>query len=120
MIFCRRKFDHVSDLLENLGWLSADQLARYHSPCLLHKVRRSGEPEALADALVRVSETRQRSTRQDGDLLVPRSRSAMGQRRFCCRATGDYNGLPSDLTRLPLHLFAGRLKRHLLNAGTVT
>ena len=59
VIFGRRKFDHVSDLLENLGWLSADQLARYHSLCLLHKVRRSGEPEALAGALVRVSETRQ-------------------------------------------------------------
>ena len=120
MIFGHRKFGHVSDLLETLGWLSSDQLARHHYLCLLHKVRRSGEPEALADALVRVSETRQRSTRQDGDLLVPRSRSAMGQRRFCCRATRGYTGLPSDLTRLPPHLFAGRLKRHLLNAGNVT
>ena len=46
----------MSDLLENLGWLSADQLARYHPLCLLHKVRRTGEPETLADALICVSD----------------------------------------------------------------
>lgn len=119
VIFGRRKFDHVSDLLENLGWLSADQLTRYHSLCLLHKVRRSGEPEAMAREFS-VSGTRQRSTRQSSDLTVPQSRTNMGQRRFRYRAPCDYNSLPHDLTRLPPHLFAKHLRRHLLGAGRVT
>ena len=113
VIFGRKKFDHVSDLLGNLGWLSANQLARYHSLCLLHKVRLTGEPEILSNDLVQMHETRQRSTRQDHHLRVPRSRSAMGQRRFSSRAPSEYNRLPPDVKRLPVHLFAGHLKRYL-------
>ena len=119
VIFGRKKYDHVSDLLENLGWLSAEQLASYHSLSLLHKVWRSGEPEALAAQLVQVSQTRQRSTRQDRDFAVPRSRSAMGQRRFCSRVPLAYNELPSELTRLPAHLFARHLQTYL-RGGDVT
>ena len=118
VIFGRKKFDHVSDLLGNLGWLSANQLARYHSLCLLHKVRLTGEPEILSNDLVQMHETRQRSTRQDHNLRVPRSRSAMGQRRFSSRAPNEYNGLPSDVTRLPVHLFGGHLKRYLRGGVT--
>ena len=91
VIFDRRKFDHASDLLENLGWFSADQLTRYHSLCVLHKVRRSGEPVDLARQIVLVSETRQRTTIQSNDLTVPRSRSVIGQRRLPCRAAQEYN-----------------------------
>ena len=39
VIFGRKKYDHVSDLLHQLRWLSAENLATYHSLCLLHKVR---------------------------------------------------------------------------------
>ena len=45
VLFGRRKYDHVSDLLGRLGWLSAEGMATYHTLCLLHKVRRYGEPE---------------------------------------------------------------------------
>ena len=43
-----KKIDHVSDLLEKLAWLSAENLALYHTLCLMHKVRRLAEPEELA------------------------------------------------------------------------
>ena len=45
--FGRKKFDHVSDLLKNLGWLNARELISHHTLCLAHKVRRMGGPEAL-------------------------------------------------------------------------
>ena len=113
VIFGRKKFDHVSDLLENLGWLSAGDLAQYHTLCLVHKARRLGEPEALASGLARVSDTRDRQTRQDGLLFVPRSRTEMGRRRFISRAPRLYNELPRDLTQLPVPVFNRHLRRHL-------
>ena len=48
LVFGRRGYDHASDLLRRLEWLSGDQLVSYHTFSLLHKVRRGREPETLA------------------------------------------------------------------------
>ena len=117
VVFGRKKYDHVSDLLGRLGWLSAEELASYHSLSLVHKVRCSGEPEVLAAELTTVAEARGRDlaavTRQDRQLFVPRSRTEMGKRRFRCRGPAQYNALSPDLLRLPPHLFGRHLVRHL-------
>ena len=31
----RRKYDHISDVLRQLGWLRAEQLVSYHRLCLV-------------------------------------------------------------------------------------
>ena len=115
VIFGRKKHDHVSDLLERLGWLGAESMATYHTLCLTHKVRRYGEPEQLAAALSTVAETRvtERVTRQDALLSVPRSRTEMGRRRFVSRGPALHNTLPRDLVGLPVPLFCRRLRQHL-------
>ena len=56
VIFGRKKFDHVSDLLGNLGWLNASELISYHTLCLTHKVRRMGERETIVRAMLRFSQ----------------------------------------------------------------
>ena len=43
LIFGRKKYDHVSDLHERLGWLTAADLGRLHTITLTHKILRSGE-----------------------------------------------------------------------------
>ena len=119
IIFGRKKYDHVSDLLERLGWLSAESLVSYHTLCLVHKVCSHGEPEELAAGFSTVAEARVasaesgRTTRQDRDLFVPRSRTEMGKRRFSCRGPALFNALPPDLKELPMSLFSRRLRRHL-------
>ena len=111
----------MSDLLEKLGWLSAENLALYHTLCLFHKVHRFREPEGLAADITTVAEGRaargltDRSTRQDRDLHVPRSRTEMGKRRFSCRGPLLYNDLPPELSELPVPPFCRRLKRYLLD-----
>ena len=100
VIFARRKFDHVSDLRERLGWLPAQLMADHRTLCLTHKVLVSGEPVSLAASLSHNSEIRQRRTRQDSSLHVPRSRREAGKRRFCARAPALYNKLSSNLTSL--------------------
>ena len=122
VIFGRKKYDRVSDLLGRLGWLSAENLVTYHTLCLTHKVRRHGEPEALAAGLTTVAETRDQTvdltTRQDHHLYVPPWNTNMGKRRFICRAPDAYNALPPELSRLPVPLFGRHLRRHLLAGQT--
>ena len=116
IIFGRRKYDHVSDLLERLGWLGAEGMANYHTMCLTHKVRLCGEPEQLSAGLTTVAEARatERATRQDRKLFVPRSRTEMGRRRFTCRGSTLYNALPPDLVELPVPQFCRGVRRHLV------
>ena len=118
ILFGRRKYDHVSDLLERLGWLSAEGMATYHTVCLTHKVRRCGEPEQLAAGLTTVAEARaaERTTRRDHMLFVPRSRTEMGRRRFACRGPAYYNALPQELVGLPVPQFCRRVRQHLAAA----
>ena len=116
VIYGRQKFDHVSDLLNRLGWLNAEQLTNHQTLCLTHQVRCRGEPESLAAGFATVAETHDRPTRRDHDLYVPRSRTEMGKRRFICRAPVLHNTVPPELVRLPTHLFGPHLRRHFLAA----
>ena len=113
VIFGRRKFDHASDLLENLGWLGAQQLAEYSTLCLTQKLLSSGEPVSLAAVLRSNSDVRERTTRQDSHLHVPRSRTEAGKRRFCARAPRLHNQLPPETVSLRGKRFQRALKRQM-------
>jgi len=114
----RRKFDHVSDLRERLGWLPAQLMADHCTLCLAHKVIASGEPDSLAVTLRCNSDMRQRNTRQDGLLHVPRSKSEAGKRRFCSRAPTLHNKLSRDLTSLSQQRFSRTLKQRMLSLAS--
>ena len=88
VIFGRKKYDHVSDLLDKLGWLSSESLVTCHTSCMGHRVRCLGEPEDLAACLVGVAERREarevldRTARQDRDLCMPQSLTDMEKRHL--------------------------------------
>ena len=105
----RRKYDHISDVRDELGWLTARQLYELQSLNLLHKIRTTGEPQALASQLLTNSEFRSRTTRQDADLALPRVRTEAGKRRFLYRVAQDYNALPLDLREVSLSAFKRKL-----------
>ena len=48
VIFGRRKYDHVSDLWDRLGWLRPQQLINLVTLNLANKIISSGKPDALA------------------------------------------------------------------------
>ena len=101
----RRKFDHISDVREELGWPTDRQLYEQYSLNFLHKIRCTGEPEALSSQLQVNSTLRSRSTRQDADLALPRVRTEAGRRRLLfrvnflhkIRCTGEPEALSSQL-----------------------
>ena len=103
----RRKFDHISDVRDELGWPTARQLYELHSLSLQHKIRCTGKPETLSSRLLVNSSLRSRSTRQDADLSLPRVRTEAGRRRLLFGTVQQYNGLSPGVRSMSL----GRFKR---------
>ena len=101
----RRKFDHISDVRDDLGWPTVPQLYEQHCFTFIHKILRSGEPQALASHLQANSTLRSRNTRQDADLALPRVRTESGRRRLFYRTVRSYNDLPDELKGMSVACF---------------
>ena len=101
----RRKFEHISDVREELGWPTARQLYEQHSLNFLHKIRCTGEPEALSSRLQVNSTLRSRSTRQGADLALPRVRTEASRRRLLFSIVQLYNRLPPEVRDLSLRSY---------------
>ena len=75
----RRKFDHISDTIDRLGWLNANHLIQYHTACSLHKTLRTGTPAYIA---VTIGPPRgavhSHATRRSAELSLPRIRTESG------------------------------------------
>ena len=110
----RHKFDHISDVREELGWPTARQLYEIHSLNFLHKIRCTGEPLALSSQLQVNSALRSRSTRQDTDLALPRARTEAGRRRLLFSTVQLYNRLPLETRDLPLGAFKRAMSERLV------
>ena len=116
IIFGRRKFDRVADLRERLRFMTPRQMTEARTLALTHKVLRRGEPDSLADLFVQCRDTRDRSTRQDGLLRLPRPRTEAGRRRFAYRAPALYNSLPAGVTDMSYPCFIRAVRERLLSA----
>ena len=114
VIFGRRKFDHISDLRDQLGWMSPKTMADYQTLVTAHKTIQRGEPEALASLFQLNADARVRSTRQDHLLHLPRPRLETGKRRFGYRAAALLNSLPPEIVQLPPTRFARATKARLV------
>ena len=107
----RRKYDHVSDVRNELGCLSAADMSSCDTLVLLHKVTRAGEPSAIARMFSCNVDVRARSTRQDSQLSLPSIRTEAGRRRFAYRAAMQYNQLPVNFRDMSARQFKSSLKR---------
>ena len=114
VIFGRRKFDHVSDLRDQLRWMTPKTMAEFQTLVTAHKAIQRGEPEVLASMFTPNSDARARSTRQDHHFHLPRSRLETGKRRFAHRAATLLNTLPRELVQLPPTSFARAAKVRLV------
>ena len=116
VIFGRRKFDHVSDLRDQLGWLPPETMADYQTLVIAQKAIQRREPEALAELFTCNQDVRERCTRQDHLFHLPRPRLETGKRRFGYRAAALLNALPPDLVQLPPARFARILKARMVTS----
>ena len=109
----RRKYDHVSDVLDDLGWLHVDSMYKYRYLTLGRKMLDTSEPLQVAGSLATRQSLHERDTRQSGQLLTPSIRSESGRRRFLYTAVSEYNGLPHELRSLSSARFARGLREYL-------
>ena len=110
----RRKFDHISDVLHRLDWLTAEHMYMYHGLNLLKRVISTSEPETIAVDLVRRGDLHGRDTRSADQLVTPVIRSESGRRRFKYSMVTAYNALPSAIRCLTGKNFKNDLRKHLL------
>ena len=92
----RRRYDHVSDVVSELGWLRACDMVSYFDLCLLHSILLDGKPDVLRSWLMYNHEHVRRSTRQSHQLTLPQARNNHGKRRFIYRAAALYNRVVID------------------------
>ena len=87
----RKKYDRISDVVRDLQWLRAEELASYHTLCLLKRVMLTGQPHDIAAMLTTADHAY--DTRQSHQLRRSRTVSNSGTRRFSFRASDLYNRL---------------------------
>ena len=86
----RRKRDHISDVLRDLRWMTADNLVTYHRVCSVRRIVQSGHPGEIADTLVRATD-HGHDTRNAGRLRLPRIRTEAGRRQLVYGGVEVYN-----------------------------
>ena len=113
----RRKFDHISDVVNHNPVLNVRQLAYYHNVTAIHNVITTGHPALIARNLIENIDATGRVTRQSNDIRLPPVRHNSGKRQFVYRAAADYNLLPLSVRALSRTRFAAAVKSDCLPAG---
>ena len=112
----RRKYDHISDVLRELNWLTAENMYTYHGLTLLNRIRCTSEPESIAGGLITRHDVHNRCTRQSDQLVTPRIRSDSGRRRFLYSIVTTFNGLPAAMRDLQPSLFKSEVRSWILRS----
>lgn len=108
----RRRYDHISDVIGELGWLRADELVAYHRMLTVYRAVHCGVPEQLAITIGPTADQRhEHYTRAAQRITLPRIRTEAGRRRICYSAVDAYNGLQHPLTD---HGHKRQIKRHVI------
>ena len=69
----RRKFEHISDVVDELGWLSAKQQVAYSTLMLTHGILTTDEPESVRARFRFNRDTVMRNTRQSDHLRLTKA-----------------------------------------------
>ena len=91
----KRKYDHISQDVRRLGFLSASALTSFHQLTLAKNVLLTRQPADLHAMFEFVHHTHH--TRQIGQLQIPRVRTNAGKRRLTSAVAAKYKALPADI-----------------------
>ena len=93
----RRRSDHISDVIQQLGWLRAEELAEYHTICAVQRAITTTSPEYTSQTIGPIArETHDHNTRNAGRVTQPRARTETGRRRLCIRGVTLLNRTKID------------------------
>ncbi len=110
------KYDHITPVLRSLHWLPVRYRSQFKILCLAFKALNNLAPSYIRDMLSPYTPSRalRSSDPQLMQLVVPRTRTKLGDRAFSVAAPTMWNALPLSLRQAPtLATFQNRLKTHL-------
>ena len=107
----RRKFEHISDVVDELGWLSAKQQVAYSTLMLTHGILTTDEPESVRARFRFNRDTVMRNTRQSDHLRLTKARTNWGKNTFVNRASELYNKYALDCAHLSAARFRTEMRR---------
>ena len=104
----------AAPLLQRLGWLPVDRLVHRETSTMVYKSLNGLAPDNLCQIFSRLSDVHNRLLRNTKcDLVVPRMRTAYGQKSFAFRGVDTWNKLHSDIKLAPsIQSFKAKLKAH--------
>ena len=109
-----RKYDHATPLINNLKWLKIKQKLLYDVGIFVYKYLIGRLPEWIL-TLTMVGNVNPFQTRQQHNLLVPRTATLTGERDMAVRAPKLWNQIPQDIKETSsIHTFKKKLKEYYL------
>ena len=114
----RRKYDHISDVVRQLEWLTIPELVAYNDVCLLHKIITNETPSSLRRNISFNYELLARETRQSSQISLYHPNNNHGKRQFMYRACAKYNQhvIPYDIDAISMDVFKSRVRQRIRNS----
>ena len=110
-----RKYDHVSPIFNELGWLKVDQKIFFDLCIAVFKTIKNQTPSWVF-SLPSNSSVREINTRQNNDLFIPRTTTDVGARSFLVKGPTLWNTLPKEITDIQsINIFKTKLKHFILH-----
>ena len=94
-----RKCDHITPVLNDLGWLSVPATLALYDAILTFKCLKGLAPKYLSSRFNTRASVHGRNTRNRNKLDIPVFNTAAGQRSFIYRAVKCWNSLPEEITK---------------------
>ena len=76
-------------MFDKLGWLTVNQLVRYHTLLAVFRIRSTGEPEYLAESIC--------NDNCFGKIIVQHTKLTLAMKSFKVRGSCQWNALPAEI-----------------------
>ena len=107
-----RKYNHISEGLKSIKWLSVSDKLFLYDFIMVHKGMNDWAPDYFSNKFTRRLEFHNRNTRYNKDLHLRRCRLKTGQQSFAYRGATCWNRLLKDLKEVAN---SGTFKKRIVN-----
>lgn len=109
-----RKYEHISPVLQQLGWLSVEDTLCLRDVILVYKCMNNLVPDYLATKITARSTIHRYNTRRKDDININKHRTTTAQRNFFYRAIKSWNALSlKTRTSKSIEIFKNNAKKEL-------
>ena len=92
-----QKYNHVTPLLQQLNWLSINEMLQFRDSVMAYKCANNLAPDYLCIKFKKRSAVHDRTTRNNKKLHIPLYKTCSGQRTFAYRAVSLWNSSDGGL-----------------------